>query len=238
MRSNRQSQDAVCRQEKMKTATFDLNNFVETADPSLVDEVMKVVSAAPLHVKASDQAGKQGRLIFDPVGSNEYFKNELVLRKWSSRVPIPNAQQALGIDVDFGKGSHLLEVQFSNYPFFLNNIIRTNVLFTTGTVLKTMGAIRAAVIITKAKLFEASNSTLYYEQAVEQAQFLVAGKTVTVPLRLIGLMADRDSIVDAVLTHYHAPRYSRTVVQQEQIKIRVGGDKSIRQLERPLLTRV
>ena len=72
---------------------------------------MAVVAQTPLHVKASDQKGKQGSLIFDPVGTNEYLKTELVRLGWLSKVPIPEALQALGIDVDFGKSGHLIEVQ-------------------------------------------------------------------------------------------------------------------------------
>jgi len=220
----------------MKVSTFDLNDFEKAADPLLVGEVMSVLSAMPLYVKKSDQAGKQGRLIFDPVGANAHLEKKLIRRKWASKVPIPKAQQALGTDVDFGKSGHLVEVQFSNYPFFLNNVNRTNVLFANKTELDGMGRIVAAIIVTKAKLFEASNSTLYYEQAMEQTRFLVGGKTVAVPLRVIGLMADRGTTISSILTHYHTPRYSRTVVHQDRIQVQVGDEDS--HLERPLLKQV
>ncbi|MFM2063962.1 MAG: hypothetical protein RLZZ507_3633 [Cyanobacteriota bacterium] len=37
------------------------------------EEINTVLSQMPLHIKASDQAGIQGNLIFDPVGTNEYI---------------------------------------------------------------------------------------------------------------------------------------------------------------------
>ena len=45
--------------------------------------------ALPLYVKQSDQKGKVGSLIFDPVGTNEAIKLALQERGWTTRIPIP-----------------------------------------------------------------------------------------------------------------------------------------------------
>jgi len=76
----------------------------------------------------------------------------------------------------------------------------------------------AAVIITKARLFTASNSTLYYEQAVRQMNFLISVGAIELPVRLVGLTLAPDIPTDAVFTRYHAPRYSRTVVERGTVR--------------------
>ncbi len=67
----------------------------------------------------------------------------------------------------------IAEGQFSNYPFFFNNVFRTHVFYKSGIEFPAIGALKGAVIITKARLFPASNSTLYYEQALKQMNFLI-----------------------------------------------------------------
>ncbi len=84
-----------------------------------------VLRAMPLHLKASDQAGIQGRPIFDPVGTNEHISTALQQLGWSSKMPIPTEFGFLGQDIDYGKSGVIVEVQFSNYPFLLNNTLRS-----------------------------------------------------------------------------------------------------------------
>lgn len=79
-------------------------------------ELVDVTRGMPLHLKASDQAGLVGNLIFDPVGTNAYLKQALVDLGWNAGVVIPDEFSFLGTDVDFVKGGLLGEVQFSNYP--------------------------------------------------------------------------------------------------------------------------
>lgn len=216
----------------MRLTVHDTEDFTTAIDPNLVEEVMGVLAGLPLYVKQSDQKGKQDRLIFDPVGTNAAIASALSARGWTPKIPIPDGWQALGIDIDFGKNGLLVEAQFSNYPFLLNNVIRTNVLHESGVDLESMGAIKAAIIITKCKLIEASNSTLYTEQAVEQLRFLEKGNTLDVPVRIVGLSVERGEAIDAVVTAYHAKRYSRTPVSTKRVKCRLGGKGVTRERER------
>ncbi len=122
-------------------------------------ELEQVLSALPLHLKASDQANIQGRAIFDPVGTNQHIADELVPLGWRQKIVIPEDFKFLGTDVDFGKNGAVVEVQFSNYPFLLNNTLRSELFFRAQTVFH--GAPTGLVIIvTKAGMFPSSNSTL------------------------------------------------------------------------------
>lgn len=179
------------------------------------EDVASVLSALPLHLKASDQAGIQGSWIFDPVGTNHHIKAELVKKQWRHTIPIPVAFDFLGKDVDLGKAGVLGEVQFSNYPFLLNNAMRSELLYKSKTVL-TGEPVSLVVIITKAKMFPASNSTLYYEQARAQLSALIGNAVFEVPMRLVGLFEEIGKEFTATFTSYHAARYSRTVTEQIQ----------------------
>lgn len=172
-------------------------------------DLVEVLEAMPLHLKASDQARIQGTPIFDPVGTNEHIKTQLEQRGWSAGIPIPREYSFLGTAVDFGREGLLVEVQFSNYPFLSNNTIRSELFFKAGLEL---GGHRtgAAVIITKAQMFPASNSTLYYEQAVRQLTALTKNRVFDVPVRLVGLFERTEQQIEVCFTDYGA-RYSRAV---------------------------
>ncbi|MBF0675114.1 hypothetical protein [Pseudomonas sp.] len=172
-------------------------------------ELERVLTAMPLHLKASDQAGKQGAPIFDPVGTNQHIADGLVPLGWQEKIAIPAAFKFLGTDVDFGKNGVVVEVQFSNYPFLLNNTQRSDLFYRAQTVFH--GAPTGLVIIvTKAGMFPSSNSTLYYEQALNQLTALAQHAAFTVPIRLVGLFEPVGG-VQATWTDYSAARYSRTV---------------------------
>ncbi|HEV3386335.1 MAG TPA: hypothetical protein VG097_16050 [Gemmata sp.] len=173
-------------------------------------ELSDVLTKMPLHLKASDQAGKQGHPIFDPVGTNEHIRSNLQSLRWHCTIPIPGEFEFLGTDVDFAKNALVVEAQFSNYPFLLNNTIRSELFFLAGM---TFGAAptKATVIVTKARMFPASNSTLYYEQAVNQLNALALHKVFRCPIRLVGLFVERDVPIEVTWTKYSAARYSRTV---------------------------
>lgn len=164
----------------------------------------------PLHIKSSDQAKIQGNPIFDPVGSNEYIKNSLIKLGWHSNILIPTAYRFLGKDVDFGKSGLILESQFSNYPFLLNNVLRSE-LFFKGSIHFAGHATKLLVMITKAQIFPASNSTLYYEQAVQQLSALIENRVFDVPIRLIGLFERENITISTIYTEYQNTRYSRIV---------------------------
>jgi hypothetical protein len=164
----------------------------------------------PLHIKASDQAGIQGNSIFDPVGTNEYIKSAFVKRGWQANIPIPTAYKFLGTNIDFGKAGLIIESQFSNYPFLLNNTLRSELFFKAGTTFAGHPT-QLVVLITKALMFPASNSTLYYEQAVRQLTALAQYKVFDVPIRLVGLFEQQNVTVPVTWTTYSSVRYSRTV---------------------------
>jgi len=172
-------------------------------------ELQAVLEAMPLHLKASDQANIQGRAIFDPVGTNQHIADGLVPMGWQQKIAIPEAFKFLGTDVDFGKNGVIVEVQFSNYPFLLNNTQRSDLFYRAQTVFH--GApTDLVIIVTKAGMFPSSNSTLYYEQALNQLTALAQHAAFTVPIRLVGLF-ESVGRVQATWTGYSAARYSRIV---------------------------
>ncbi|QIL43168.1 restriction endonuclease [Acidovorax sp. HDW3] len=175
-------------------------------------ELQESLEAMPLHLKASDQDGLQGNAIFDVVGTNAAIQQALVARGWRSGTPIPNDLGVLGVGIDFAKNGVLAEVQFSNYPFFFNNAVRSETFFRNGTVFhdRPTGLI---IIIAKSGCWPASNSTLYYEQAVAQMNTIHAG-IFTAPMRLVGLMGDPGQQT-AMWTQYSSARYSRTVASNQ-----------------------
>jgi hypothetical protein len=164
----------------------------------------------PLHIKPSDQAQIQGNPIFDPVGTNLYIKNGLNQLGWQSNIPIPTPYKFLGTDIDFGKAGIIIEIQFSNYPFLLNNTLRSELFFKAKTEFAGYST-KLLIIITKALMFPASNSTLYYEQAVNQLTALAENQVFDIPIRLVGLFEQQNAIVPVIWTEYLLKRYSRTV---------------------------
>lgn len=178
-------------------------------------ELRQVLEQMPLHLKASDQAGIQGTRIFDGIGTNRYIKNALRNPpfNWGVNIRIPAQYRFLGTDVDFCKAGLLVEAQFSNYPFLLNNMLRSELFFKARTQFNGH-AVGAVVIVTKARMFPASNSTLYYEQAVNQLASLARNHVFDVPMRLVGLFEITGVPVRIKLTQYLNPRYSRDIVAQ------------------------
>jgi hypothetical protein len=195
----------------------DAGNVIAATESEAWKELAGVIGGMRLHLKASDQAKKVGTNIFDPVGTNAYFWHELAdKRQWRGKLPLPKKFQFLGTDIDFGKGGLLLEVQFSNYPFLLNNLLRAELLYKQrDTIVLTDRKIEAVVILTKAGMFPASNSTLYYEQAQKQLDALAEQRVFTVPLRLAGLFAPLGQPIVATKTTYKTPRYSRAPIAVE-----------------------
>lgn len=185
------------------------------------EEVKETISGMPLHIKASDQKGKQGTPIFDAVGTNSYLKRALAGLSWDSGIPIPQEYKFLGKEVDFGKDGSIVEVQFSNYPFLLNNLLRSE-LFYKAVAHMPKEPVGLLLIITKSGMFPASNSTLYYERAVEQISALAEYSVFDIPIRLLGLFEPKDEIIEAVWTEYEDPRYSRTIICQKQHKLQVS----------------
>jgi hypothetical protein len=183
-----------------------------------------VLAELPLCLKPSDQAGRQGSPIFDPVATNAFIRDRLRERfGWKTNIPISSEYRFLGLDVDAGKNGVMLEVQFSNYPFLLNNMLRGE-LFYKGRFSIGEQATSVALIVTKGGMFPASNSTLYYEQASQQLDALAKNKVFTVPLRLVGLMGPQKGNIKALWTEAGV-RYSRDLSSQRNVvcEIQPGG---------------
>ena len=189
--------------------------------------IEKIISETKLRLKASDQRGLQGTPIFDPVGTNSVLKDKLVEIGWSPNVAIPKSYKFLGTDVDFEKRGIITEVQFSNYPFLLNNLVRTY-LFSRQNVKFNNVPPKALIIITKCKVFPASNSTLYYEQGQKQLNVLASPEVFNLPVRLVGLSEDVGTTIDCNFTIYSSARYSRTIekVENRRCKLVNGGARA------------
>lgn len=174
-------------------------------------QISSTLENMSLHLKASDQAGIKGNPIFDPIGTNEYIKAKLSALQWDCNIRIPDKYSFLGTDIDYGKNGLIVEVQFSNYPFLLNNVLRSELFYKAKLQIATKTA-SMVVVVTKAHMFPASNSTLYYEQAKNQLTSLSDNSVFDVPIRLVGLFEKVDGgAVETVWSKYHTSRYSRTL---------------------------
>ncbi|BAZ82675.1 MAG: restriction endonuclease [Dolichospermum sp.] len=167
----------------------------------------------PLHIKASSQANKKGEPIFDPVGTNLYITNYLNKSGWNV-LPIPNQYKFFGKEIDLAKAGLVIENQFSNYPFLLNNTARVEFLFQK-QILLAGNPIKLIVIITKSQVFPSANSSLYYEQAVKQLLALDEIALFKIPIRVVGLFENTNTITSAIWTEY-GKTTARNIVTQYQ----------------------
>lgn len=146
---------------------------------------------------------------------------------WKANIRIPSQYKVLGKDIDFGKAGVIIESQFSNYPYLLNNILRSEFFFKAGTVFASEPT-QLVVLITKAKMFPASNSTLYYEQAVEQLTAFAEHQILDIPIRIVGLFENENSPISVTWTVYSSTRYSREVKTRETRQCQITSGKSSR----------
>ncbi len=179
-------------------------------------ELDGILQAMPLHLKVSGQRGRQGRLVFDPIAANEYIKTALEPMGWLPNPAIPAPFSSMGLGVDFAKLGIVGETQFAHYGLFLNNILRSE-FFSKAKVAFANQPTSVLIVITKAAMFPAANSSLYYEQAVGQCTLLEKFKAFDIPTRLIGLFSEKNTKVAAVLTTYNA-RTGRTIDQRTLIQ--------------------
>lgn len=135
------------------------------------------------------------------------------------RRPSPPEFAFLGKDVDFTKGGLVVEAQFSNYPFALNNIVRTTILMAERALLHEK-PVSGLILITKGKMFPASQSTLYYEQAVKQMSALVKYGILAIPTRVVGLVENAGE-VQAVWTKYTKSQHSRVTKAQKSVVVKI-----------------
>ena len=208
----------------MNVIFADFCGFERNHDGEEWHQMDRVLRGLAVHVKESDQAGKVGSLIFDPVGTNAAIKLALQEAGWGTDIPIPQEHSALGIAVDYGTNGLLAEGQFSNYPFLLNNVLRTNVFHRRRVMFRHIGHVEASLIVTKVRAFPASNSTLYYEQAFKQMNFVLEAEALRLPTRLVGLTAELGTPFDATFSKYSG-RYSRTLVARSTIRCQLQKGK-------------
>ena len=212
----------------MNTNIRDYNNaerLAEEAHSREWEDLKEVFTALPVYLKPSDQAGIKGKPIFDPIATNAFIKSRLQSKGWNSNIPIPERYRFIGTDIDLGKNGVIVEVQFSNYPFLLNNTLRSE-LFYKAEVEVASGKTSLIVIITKGHMFPASNSTLYYEQAKNQLDALAEHNVFRVPIRLVGLIAPMGENLPAIWTVYREARYSRTIRVQRHIRCDIRRGRS------------
>ena len=148
----------------------------------------------------------------------------MVSLEWHSNIPIPQKYKFLGKDIDFGKSGIILESQFSNYPFLLNNLLRSELFFKSNTEFAGNPR-KLLIIITKAQIFPAANSTLYYEQAVKQLSALMDNNVFDIPIRLMGLFEPANVNISAIYTVYQSTRYSRIPQSQVDCKCQIIPNK-------------
>jgi hypothetical protein len=191
-------------------------------------ELEAVLKSLPAFFQASDQKGKAGSPIFDPKATNAHLCAESQRRGWRV-IPVPEVLRPFGDEWDAGKASTLAEWQFSNYPFLWNNVIRTEAVFRGKVQLSGLQPIAALVVVTKSGIFPASNSTLYYEQAIAQLSTVMSFNTFSVPIRVVGLTIPPD--VDTLSIQWSAysnPRYDRAPTAQSTRTLRILRTHAVR----------
>lgn len=212
----------------MKTKITDYNGAASKIQQACTKEWAELEDALkslPSYLKSSDQAGIQGRPIFDPIATNAFMRSYLERKGWKTKIPIPTKYRFLGTDIDLGRSGIIVEVQFSNYPFLLNNVLRSELFYKMEVEVDSKKT-KLVIIITKGHIFPASNSTLYYEQAKNQMDELAAHNVFAVPTRLVGLMTPTGKNLPAVWTTYKDPRYSRTITTQKNIRCDISPGRS------------
>ena len=198
----------------MKVLECKYNHFSET------DDVVKILDELDPHFKASDQNRKKLSVIFDPIGTNLAIKEKL-LPEWLPNLSIPNEHRHLGKDVDFYKDGSIIEVQFSNYPFLANNLLRSEVFYKSNK-LSFPDKVRSLTIITKSNVLPSSNSTLQYEQAKSHLDSWYENNIFTIPVRLLGVSVE-ETTFEGAWTVYANQRYSREVFSKNTEKFTINN---------------
>ena len=66
-------------------------NISENEIKDKITDVYDVIDKIKIHLKGSDQRGKKNSCIFDPKGTNEKIKSELIKKNWIPNLKIPDA---------------------------------------------------------------------------------------------------------------------------------------------------
>ena len=166
-------------------------------------QLRRVLARMPTHLKPSNQTGKKGEPVFDPVGTNAYLNERLSQAGWiKPGIPRTSPLAVFGTGLDWGEQGLLVEVQFSNYPFCLNNLARAEVLQREQFSLSGH-PVEDLILISKARMFPSANSSLHYEQAVGQLQIMMEGHDIfRIPTLVVGLFEKTNKIVKVVWSSY------------------------------------
>ncbi|QUQ70449.1 hypothetical protein [Kutzneria sp. CA-103260] len=188
--------------------------YFQTLGAASWSEIDEVINQVEIQLQPSGQKGKTGTPIFDPKATNAKLTINALKKGWK-KVPVPDSLKEFGADWDAGKGSVLVEWQFSNYPFLWNNVIRSEAVYSSKQALSGMLPIGALIIVTKSGSFPASNSTLYYEQAKAQLNTVTSLGVFDIPIRLVGLTIPPGTTQVQVKWNTYAERYGRDVLDTE-----------------------
>ena len=192
-------------------------------------EIDAALAAVTLHLKGSGQRDKLGKPVWDAVGNNQAIHKEFanLNRGWHPHPAISPQHAFFGKHIDFIKSGVAVEVQFSNYPFLLNNVLRCEFFF-KHTITLGGSLVEAVVIVTKAWMFDAPNSSLYYERALEQLDALEKDKIFQVPLRLVALCESYGAKVPVVWETYPAARSRKAISRKTTANIKAGSSPASR----------
>jgi hypothetical protein len=175
-----------------------------------IQEVISAVDAEQCRTKASQEARKQGRMLYSPIDINAAFKRELQSRHWSEKrtdyfvtsnadlirrtVNLTPEQQEAEIrkaglvpigtynQTDFVKDRIQVEVQLAKYTFVAFDMFVKHMMFFIGQVMD----VGVEIVPMKSLEQEMSSGVPYYERALYH--LLAQGRsTPAVPLVLIGI---------------------------------------------------
>jgi hypothetical protein len=78
---------------------IEIQDYNGAGRPDEWNEIEQTLKTMRLHLKKSDQKGKQGLPIFDPIGTNQFINSSLGKLGWE-RIPIPAKYRFFGTDID------------------------------------------------------------------------------------------------------------------------------------------
>lgn len=184
------------------------------------DDVIEKLQGLHLHLKPSHQKNKNFSPIFDPIGTNSSI-NQILTPDWEYRLKIPKNYKDLGTDVDYYKDGSILEVQFSNYPYLANNLLRSEVFFKSNELIF-KDKVKNLTFIIKGKKLPSSNSTLSYEQAENQLDIWSENEMFSIPVRLIGITIDETTFEEGIWTEY-SKRTSNEIISSNLEKFSINS---------------
>jgi len=186
----------------------DGEDLLRTKFPSEHRDICTVLSTIVCPMKESQQSGKQGVWIFDPIGMNAILREQLTMRGWKAKVPLAERRKA-GNDVDFYKNGVVIEAQFGNFAYLQSDVARLEALHTGVVQLRGSPPVELGVLITVQKNMPRANSVSDFEIATTRAVIIAR----TIPLVVFGLDAPKAG-EEIILNRYQGQR-SRTLISSE-----------------------